>query len=59
MKISKPVFITKCDTVMCNKKAIFKLETNSYKGDTYLCESCFKNLLNSLKRLINKNETKK
>ena len=59
MKISTPIFITKCDTIMCNKKAKSRLETNSFKGDSYLCETCFKNLFNSMKRIKDKYETEK
>ena len=51
MKISSPNFSTKCDTVMCNNNAKYKLITNSFKGDSYLCEKCLKELYTTLKRL--------
>lgn len=59
MKISSPNFSTKCDTVMCNNNAKYKLITNSFKGDSYLCEKCLKELYTTLKRLGLKNETEK
>lgn len=53
LKINK---LIKCDTVMCHKNATFKISTNSYKGDTFLCETCFNSLQKLLKRTITKNE---
>ena len=40
----------KCDTIMCHNIATTKLETGSYKGDTFLCDLCFKKLKNIFKR---------
>jgi hypothetical protein len=58
MKIKTINTPIKCDTVLCNHDAIVSLETNSYKGNTYLCEHCFKELQNLIKRNASKNETK-
>lgn len=58
MKLIRINKIIKCDTVLCHKNAIFKICTNSYKGDIFLCENCFKTLQSILKRTIIKNEQK-
>lgn len=52
-QVNKPIM---CDTVLCNQKAKFELELNSFKGNNFLCESCFNKLKNLLKRTTNKNE---
>ena len=31
----------KCDTVLCHNIADIMIETDSYKGNTFLCKSCF------------------
>ena len=58
MKISKIVKLIKCDTVLCNLNAKYELVSNSYKGNIYLCEDCFKSMQNTFKRTSCKNETK-
>ena len=55
MKINKVSNVIKCDTVLCNQNAIYKIETNSYKGHTFLCEQCFSELK---KILANKDKIK-
>ena len=32
----------KCDSVLCFNNASYEIKTNSYKGNQYLCVSCFK-----------------
>ena len=54
--IKTKIFDTiKCDTVMCNDNAVFKLETNSFKGNTYLCLKCYNDLKNLFKKDIKTN----
>ena len=48
----------KCDTVMCNKTSTYRLSTESYKGDTFLCEECYLKLQKLFKRTSLKNEQK-
>lgn len=52
-KISNP---TICDVVGCNKNAIFCITTNSYKGNSFYCKNCFKNLQSLFKRIKDSNE---
>lgn len=49
MKLKQTILNIKCDTVLCNSNATFCLETNSYKGNTYLCEKCFDQYKNLFK----------
>lgn len=49
MKLKQTILNIKCDTVLCNSNAMFCLETNSYKGNTYLCEKCFEQYKNLFK----------
>ena len=56
MKISKINQQVKCDTVMCHELSTYVLEIESYKGNLYLCESCFKKLTNLLKKENKKND---
>ncbi len=58
MTITKLTKQIKCDTVLCDGFAMYKLCTKSYKGDSYLCEKCFNELKNIFKRIHNKNEEK-
>lgn len=57
MILTKIKKIIKCDTVMCNKNAVVQLVTNSYKGNSYLCNDCFLELQKLFKRTT-KNEQK-
>ncbi len=58
MKINKSNNIFKCDIVGCNKNSTFEIKTGSYKGDLFMCENCFKQLRNLLKK-ESTNESKK
>lgn len=33
-----------CDTISCWQTSAYKITTNSYKGNMYLCENCYKQL---------------
>lgn len=46
----------KCDTVMCKNLSNYSLVTNSYKGNTYLCNKCFIEMQKLFKRTFSKNE---
>lgn len=52
-KINKPI---KCDTVMCNKTSLYEIISNSYKGNMYLCETCFTNFQKLFRRTQNKHD---
>lgn len=55
MKITRIVKNLKCDTVLCEKMADYELAVGSYKGNIFMCESCFKILQNLFKRIGSKN----
>lgn len=42
MTINKIFKNIKCDSVLCFKTACYELITDSYKGNQYLCDSCYK-----------------
>ena len=42
MKISKLVENIKCDSILCFNHASYEIQTNSYKGNQYLCLDCYK-----------------
>jgi len=42
MKINKINSNIKCDSVLCFAPATQELITNSFKGNQYLCDHCFK-----------------
>lgn len=42
MKINKIDSNIKCDSVLCFNNASYEIKTNSYKGNQYLCNTCFK-----------------
>lgn len=42
----------KCDTVLCNNTANIMIETDSYKGNSFLCKSCFNNFKSLFKKDI-------
>ena len=42
MKINKLADKLKCDSILCFNNASFEIETNSYKGNQYLCLNCYK-----------------
>ncbi len=56
MTITKIKNNIKCDSVMCNQLANFKISANSYKGDYFLCSNCFNEFQRLLKRNNLKNE---
>ena len=42
MKINKINSNIKCDSILCFAPATQELITNSFKGNQYLCDHCFK-----------------
>lgn len=48
----------KCDSILCLKTATYQLITDSYKGNQYLCEDCFKKYQKLFKEIKKSNETK-
>ena len=58
MKIEKTIYQTICDTISCNRYSIYSISTYSYKGDINLCEKCFRQLQNTMKRIKDINEAK-
>ena len=56
MKINKVFQNIKCDSVLCFNNASFELETNSFKGNQYLCNNCFKNYQKLFKEQKNSHE---
>ena len=40
----------RCDTLNCHKFALFNIDTNGYKRNICLCESCFDSLFSSMKK---------
>ena len=47
----------RCDYLMCDKNASYKIELNTYKDDLYLCRNCYKNLKSLFKKDV-QNEPK-
>ena len=43
MKIKQISDNIKCDSVLCFQNACYEILTNSYKGNQYLCKTCYKN----------------
>ena len=58
MKISSINENIKCDSILCFNNANFKIETNSFKGNQYLCNNCFKKYQKLFKDQTKKNENK-
>lgn len=58
MKINQINENIKCDSVLCFQNANFEIITNSYKGNQYLCNSCYKKYLKLFKELKKTNEIK-
>lgn len=46
----------KCDSILCFNTSSFEIQTNSYKGNQYLCESCFKKYQKLFKEQKKNNE---
>lgn len=59
MRVTRIVKKIKCDTVLCGNIAEYELTLNSYKGNTFLCEKCFRQMQNLFKRINAKDEQKK
>lgn len=58
MKISKKKTRIMCDTILCNTFSDFVIESESYKGNIYLCEKCFGVLQSNIKRIKQNNDQK-
>lgn len=58
MKINKIFFEIKCDSVLCFNNASYELLTNSYKGNQYLCDNCYKQIQKLFKDAKKDNENK-
>ena len=48
----------KCDSVLCFKSAGYEIQSNSYKGNQYLCENCYKQYQKLFKENKKNNEIK-
>ena len=59
MNIMKIKNYIKCDSILCNKIAIYRITTNSYKGDSYMCLDCFNEFQKLFKRITSNNEKAK
>ena len=46
----------KCDSILCFQNANFELITDSYKGNQYLCQSCYKKYQKLFKDIKKNNE---
>lgn len=56
MKINKINENIKCDSILCFKNAQYEIITNSYKGNEYLCEDCYKKYQKLFKEIKKENE---
>lgn len=56
MKITKINKNIKCDSIFCFNIADYKLSTNSFKGDQYLCNDCYKKYQKLFKESKKQNE---
>lgn len=56
MFISNSLKNIRCDTANCNKFSSFVINTSGYKGSLCLCEDCFDDLLNQMKKFKAKNK---
>ncbi len=50
MNLTKTNKIIKCDTVLCHNNCSHILSVDSYKGDIYLCDICYKKVKNLFKK---------
>ncbi len=50
MNLTKTNKIIKCDTVLCHQNSSYILSINSYKGDIFLCDACYKKVKNLFKK---------
>ena len=46
----------KCDSILCFQNAMYELTTNSYKGNQYLCQNCYKKYQKLFKESKKNNE---
>ena len=46
----------KCDSILCFQNAMYEISANSYKGNQYLCKTCFKNYQKLFKETKKLNE---
>lgn len=58
MKINKIFDNIKCDSVLCFNNANYEILTESYKGNQYLCETCYKKYQKLFKDVKKENECK-
>ncbi len=58
MKINKINKYLKCDSILCFNNASFEILADSYKGNQYLCNDCFKKYQKLFKDTKKENEDK-
>ena len=56
MKIAKINKNIKCDSILCFNNASYEISTDSYKGNQYLCEDCYKKYQKLFKEAKKSNE---
>ena len=56
MKIQQINENIKCDSVLCFQNATYEILTNSYKGNQYLCRTCYKEYQKLFKELKKNHE---
>lgn len=56
MKINRITMNLKCDSVLCFNNAKYELVTESFKGNQYLCENCYKKYQKLFKDFKNENK---
>ena len=56
MKLKQIKENIKCDSILCFNNATFEIEANSYKGNQYLCNSCYKKYQKLFKEQNKRNE---
>ena len=56
MILNKITSNIKCDSVLCFKNATYEIKTQSYKGNQYLCDTCFKQYQKLFKEPKKQNE---
>ena len=58
MKLNRIKENIKCDSVLCFQNANFEIITNSFKGNQYLCNDCYKKYQKLFKESAKANENK-
>lgn len=56
MKINQIDSNIKCDSVLCFEPACYELIVDSFKGNQYLCKTCFNKYKNLFKETKKSNE---